>query len=234
MPRAGPAEQQPLRRNRDFLLLMWGQAGSLIGSSMTNLALVMLAYAVTGSSAQAGLVSAVYGAGMALMMLPAGAIIDRVDRKRAMIVTASASAVVLVSVPIAGAIWTVTLPHLFVVAGLGGALTCFYNPAELAALKAVVPPAQMGSAMAANQGRGSVATLIGPPAAGLLYSIGRTLPFLADALTFVVAAACTALVRRPSPAPDRPRRHLLRDVGDGLAWLRRVRPVRDLVVSSPA
>ncbi|WP_345482683.1 hypothetical protein, partial [Actinopolymorpha pittospori] len=65
------APPQPLGRNRDFLLLMLGQAGSLVGSSMTTLALVMLAYTITESAAQAGVVSAVYGVGLAAMMLPA-------------------------------------------------------------------------------------------------------------------------------------------------------------------
>ncbi|MBE1609941.1 MFS transporter [Actinopolymorpha pittospori] len=227
------APPQPLGRNRDFLLLMLGQAGSLVGSSMTTLALAMLAYAITESAALAGVVSAVYGVGLAAMMLPAGAIVDRVDRKKVMIVTATGGAVVLVSIPVAAAMWSVTFPHLIVVAGLGGALTCFYNPAEIAALKEVVPPVQMGTAMAANQGRGAIASLIGPPAAALLYGIGRTLPFLIDALTFAIAAVCTAMVRRPLPAPQRPRsQSLARDVVEGVGWLRRARPVRDLVVST--
>ncbi|HVX45317.1 MAG TPA: MFS transporter [Mycobacteriales bacterium] len=223
----------PLNRNRDFLLLMLGQTGSLVGTSMTSLALVMLAYSVTGSTAQAGAVSAVYGVGMAAMMLPAGAVVDRVDRKRAMVVTAIAGAAALASIPVAAALADVTFAQLVIVAAVDGALACFYNPAEMAALKHVVPPAQMGSAMAMNQGRGAVAGLLGPPLAGLLFGVRRTLPFIADAATFLVAAACTALVRRPLPAPVRARRqHLLRDVRDGLGWLRRARAVRDLVLAT--
>lgn len=230
---AAESSHQPLRRNRDFLLLMVGHACSLVGSSMTMLALVMLGYSITGSSALAGAVSAVYGVGMAAMMLPAGAIVDRANRKVTMVVTAAAGAVVLASVPIASMVAAVTYPHLIVVAGLGGALTCFYNPAEMAAVKAVVPVEQMGSAMATNQARGATASLIGPPAAGLFYAVGRSVPFLVDAATFVIAAVCTALVRQPLPAPQRRiRQHLLRDVADGVAWLRRARQVRDLVVSS--
>lgn len=223
----------PLSRNRDFLLLMSGQAGSLVGSSMTTLALVLLAYSVTGSTAQAGLVSAVYGIGLAAMMLPAGAVVDRVDRKRAMIVTAIAGAAALASIPLAAAFAAVTFPHLLIVAAVDGALACFYNPAEMAALKQIVPPGRMGAAMAANQGRGAVASLLGPPLAGLLFGMRRTLPFLADAVTFLVAAGCAAAIRRPLPAPPRThQQHLLRDIGDGLAWLRRARPVRDLVLST--
>lgn len=182
----------PLTRNRDFLLLLLGQTGSLVGSSMTTLALVMLAYSVTGSTARAGLVSAGHGVELAAMMLPAGAIVDRVDRKRVMVVTALAGAALLASIPIAALIASVTLPHLLLVAAADGALACFYNPAELAALKQVVPSARLGPAMAANQGRGAVARLLGPPLAGLLYGINRTVPFLADAAT-------------PSPPGPRPR-----------------------------
>lgn len=223
-----------LHRNRDFVLLMAGQAGSRVGTSMTTLALVMLGYAVTRSSALAGVVSAVYGISMAVTMLPAGAIVDRTNRKTIMVLTSTIGAAVLASIPVAGLAAKVTYPHLIIVAALAGVLSCFYDPAETAAVKEVIPAQQMGTAMATNQARSAVAGLIGPPASGVLYGIGRTIPFAVDALTYAVAAGCTALVRHPLPAPTRkrPEQHLLRDVAEGVGWVRRAKTVRDLVLST--
>lgn len=230
MPEAGAL---PLRRNRDFVLLMGGQAGSRVGTSMTTLALVMLGFAITGSSALAGVVSAVYGIAMAVTMLPAGAVVDRINRKTMMVVTSAIGAAVLASVPVAGLVARVTYPQLIIVAALGGMLSCFYDPAEAAALKSVVPAHQLGPAMATNQARSSAAGLIGPPISGVLYGVGRTIPFAVDAATYLIAAVCTALVRHPLPAPQRHhKQHLLRDVAEGIGWIQRARPVRDLVLST--
>lgn len=223
-----------LRHNRDFVLLMVGQAGSRVGTSMTTLALVMLGYAITGSSALAGGVSAVYGVTMAVTMLPAGAIVDRTNRKMIMVLTAAVGAAVSASIPIADQVARVTYPHLILVAALAGVLSCFYDPAEMAAVKSVIPAQQMGSAMATNQARTAVASLVGPPASGVLYGLARTIPFAVDAVTYAIAAMCTALVRHPLPAPKRkhPKQHLIRDVAEGIGWVRRAKSVRDLVLST--
>src|SRR5438270_7762569 len=74
-----------LRRNRDFLLLFGGQAVSAIGSQVSQLAFPLLILAVTGSPAQAGFLGAVRGLAYVLFGLPAGAFVDRWDRKRVMI-----------------------------------------------------------------------------------------------------------------------------------------------------
>src|SRR6476469_8690014 len=74
-----------LRRNRDFLLLFGGQAVSAIGSQVSQLAFPLLILAVTGSPAQAGFLGAVRGLAYVLFGLPAGAFVDRWDRKKVMI-----------------------------------------------------------------------------------------------------------------------------------------------------
>src|SRR3954447_14598230 len=71
-----------LWRNRDFLLLWSGQVMSAIGSQVSLLAFPWLILAVTGSPAQAGLIAAIRTLPYILFGLPAGALIDRWNRKR--------------------------------------------------------------------------------------------------------------------------------------------------------
>lgn len=78
MPSAGPL-LAPLRRNRDFMLLMSGTSQLSCRNEHDDFGLILLGYAVTESAALAGAVGAVYGVGMATMMLPAGAIVDRLN-----------------------------------------------------------------------------------------------------------------------------------------------------------
>src|SRR5438128_297666 len=81
-----------LWRNRDFILLWSGHIVSAIGSEVSLLAFPLLALAITQSPAQAGLMAALRGLPYALFCLPAGALIDRWDRKRVMIICDSGRA----------------------------------------------------------------------------------------------------------------------------------------------
>src|SRR6202035_3242473 len=80
-----PADPVPLHRNRDFTLLWTGQAVSGMGSAISGICYPLLILALTGSAAEAGLVS---GAGLIanlVLLLPAGLVADRYPRKRLMV-----------------------------------------------------------------------------------------------------------------------------------------------------
>src|ERR1051326_7194933 len=76
---------RPLWRNRDFLLLWSGQSVSTLGTGVSTFALPLLVLAITHSPALAGLMTAVRQAPYLLFSLPAGALIDRWDRKAVML-----------------------------------------------------------------------------------------------------------------------------------------------------
>src|SRR5579864_7185975 len=75
------ARPVPLWRNRDYMLLWSGQIVSSTGTRVSQLALPLLVLALTHSPAQAGLVGAMRGIPYALFILPAGALVDRWNRK---------------------------------------------------------------------------------------------------------------------------------------------------------
>src|SRR5262249_3985880 len=86
-PGRAPQSRRPaLWRNRDYWLLLGGQSLSDLGTGITRIPPPLLVLAMTGSYAQAGLVGGVQLVPYLLLCLPAGALVDRWDRRRVMVV----------------------------------------------------------------------------------------------------------------------------------------------------
>jgi MFS family permease len=198
----GGADAPPptsLWRNRSYRLLLTGATAEDVGDAIGTLAVPLLAYAVTGSVVQAGLIAFVGRLGAMVMALPAGVVVDRVDRRRLIIVGAAVAAAAWLSVVLAGLVdgLSVTGPHLAGVLFVSSAVGSLLDPAGTAALHAVVPKEQLGQAMSVAQGRDAAATLLSGPVGGLLYGISSVLPFLVSAVGRLVVVVTTSMVRRP-------------------------------------
>jgi MFS family permease len=225
------APVRPLWRNRDFLVLWSGQTVSTLGTRISALAYPLLVLAVTGSPAQAGLVGFAQSLPFLIWYLPAGALVDRWDRKRVMLVADAGRGLALGSVVLALGLDRLTVAHLLVVAFVEGTLYVFFQLAEGAALPHVVARSQLPAAVAQNQARDQGAELAGQPIGGLLFGISHLLPFLVDAISYLVAF-CALLFIRPALQERRagPRRRLVAEVAEGIAWLWRQRLLRLLVL----
>jgi MFS family permease len=187
----------PLRRNRDFMILWTSQVLSTVGTRVSSIAYPLLVLAVTGSPAQAGLVVFAQTLPYLLVSLPAGALVDRWDRRRLMIICEVGRALALGSVAAALAFGRASVAQLVVVAFVEGTLFVLFDLAEGAALPHLVATEQLPTAQAQNQARVQGADLVGQPLGGLLFSVARLLPFLVDAGTYAVSCAALLLIRRP-------------------------------------
>src|SRR5215813_6044352 len=128
----------PLWRNREYLLLWSGQAVSSVGGEASQLALPLLILGLTHSPAQAGFAGALRSLAYLLLGLPAGALIDRWDRKRTMILCDAGRALALGSLPLALALNHLTMVQVYLVSLIEGILYVFFGLAESAALPHVV------------------------------------------------------------------------------------------------
>jgi hypothetical protein len=187
----------PLRRNRDFVLLQAGQLLSTAGANISRIAFPLLVLAVTGSPAKAGIVQAAEFAPLVVVSLPAGMVADRFDRKRTMIAAdvVSASAVGLLAV----AILThgLTFWHIVAVAFVDSMASVFFQAAQSGAFRSIVPRSQLAAAASVTQGRAATVRLAGPPLGGALFAVGRALPFLVDAVSYVFSTLSILLMRTP-------------------------------------
>jgi predicted MFS family arabinose efflux permease len=227
-PVARPAS---LWRNRDYLLLWSGQAISSAGTEATNVALPLLILALTHSPAQAGLAAALRSLGYLVLGLPAGALVDRWNRKRTMLVCDAARALALGSIPLALALGRLSMAQIYLVALVEGTLSVFFGLAESAALPRVVARSQLPAATAQNEVTGGLATLVGPSLGGGLFGLARGLPFAADAVSYAASVLSLSWIR-PAFEEERPRQpaRLRAEIGEGLHWLWREPVVRSLAL----
>ncbi|MFC1442232.1 MFS transporter [Streptacidiphilus sp. N1-10] len=223
--------QPSLWRNRDFLALWGGQIVSTLGSRTSATALPLLVLAITGSPSSAGLVAAAGSLPYLVAHLPAGTLVDRWNRRRIMLTSEVVAGLALASVPVA--LWSnlLTIPQLMVVAFAQGTCFAFFGLAEQAALPRIVPTSLLPAALAQNEAKGRGAALVGPPLGGLLFSAGRALPFLADAVSYCTAAVGLLFVRKDLQAERTVRQESLwQETTAGLRWLWRSPLIRAAVL----
>ena len=211
----------PLRRNRDFLLLWSGMAVSVLGSRISTVAYPLLVLALTGSPGLAGLVGFLATLPYLVLQLPAGALVDRWDRKRLMIVCDVVRAAALGSLAAALSADAVWIGHVLVVAFVEGACYVFYNLAQSAAVRHVVHSTQLASALGRNEARERGASMLGTPLGGILFGVGRAVPFLVDAVTYLASIVTLLLIQKDFQAETRPKptTRMLAEVKEGVVWL---------------
>ena len=201
------SEQQPLPslwRNWRFQALWIGSGTSLLGLTAADFAYPVVILLMTGSPALAAVFGFLQMAASTLAGLPAGALVDRWDRRHALMGAEAVRAIATGSVAIAWLLGHLTLGHLFVIGAVLGAITPFGASARMLMVRAVVPPEQLTQALTQDEVRTAAAGLGGPPLGGALLAISRGLPFVVTTLTFVVSFVTALIVRVPGTkaAPD--------------------------------
>jgi len=204
-PAAGNGTQT-LWRNAPYLLLMTGKTSQLIANGAAVFAVPLIAFAITGSVFWSGVIGAISEVGVLLAVLPAGVIADRVDRRLLLLLCSAVGLLIWLALWTADATGVLNAFELAAALLVASAVSAFYAPTEAAGIRYVVSSEQLGSAMAAMQGRGAVASLLSGPSGGLLYGLSRALPFLAGSFGYALAGATALFVR--VPLNDRhPQRH---------------------------
>ncbi|MFJ8433469.1 MFS transporter [Kitasatospora sp. NPDC094019] len=225
--RNDPRPDQPLRANKDFLRLWIGAGVSRFGSTVSMVAYPMLVLWQTGSATATGAVGFAATLPNLLVQLPAGALVDRWDRRRVMLWCDLVRLLAFAAVAVAAWRGEVWLPLVLAAAFVEGTLGILYGTAEQAAVRSVVPVGQLPAALSQNQARGAAIGLLGQPLSGLVFTLVRWLPFALTAVLNAVALACLLLIRRDlRPVRTEPPKRLHVDVKDGLVWLWRRRFLR--------
>jgi MFS family permease len=210
----------PLTRNRDYMLLWLGQMVSSLGGGVSGIAFPLLILALTGSPADAGFAGLLRSAPYLILSLPAGALIDRWDRKRVMIICDSIRAINAATIPIVFALGHLSLAQLYVNTTIEGICYVFFNLAETACLPRVVAKEQLPAAASQNQAGEITAMLVAPPLGGALFQIARTVPFLIDAISYTASVGSLFLIRtRFQGERTATPRSLRAEIAEGVAWL---------------
>ena len=205
----------------DFWKFWTGETISSFGSSITQFALPLLVFKLTGSAVSLGIAFAMFGLPHLFFGLVIGAWADRLDRKRLMIVVDLLSAAMVASVPLASVAGVLSIWWIFACGFALATLGIFFQAAEFAAIPSLVERDQLVTANGRIQASFSAATIVGPLAAGAVLAFVPIESLLyIDALTFVVSALALALIARPFNAPRQAVRSSIRAaVVEGLRYV---------------
>jgi MFS family permease len=230
-----PSALSTLRANRNFRLLWIGQVLSDLGTQIGSIAYPLLVLALTHSALIAGAVGTAASAAAFAVRLPAGALADRLDRRRTLIVCDGARTAALGVLAVLVATDAVAWPVVMVVAVVDRMGDTLFTPASIAALPLIVDDEHLEAAWAITEGRQYAANVVGPPLGGLLYGIGRAVPFLADAVSYSISVLTSAELKGDftSTADASERRGLWAESFEGLKLLWRDSFLRVVLILAP-
>jgi MFS family permease len=236
-----PARDVPRRPgglfwHRDFRLLWTGQTTSKLGSSVTSVALPLVAVATLDASTfQVSLLSAAAWLPWLLIGLPAGAWVDRLPRRPVMLACDLASLLLFLSIPVAAWLDRLTLGQLLAVALGGGTASVFFQTAYQVYLPSLLDREEVGEGNAKMQATEAAAQVGGPGLAGLITQLASAAnALLADAASFLVSAFCLLAIRTPQCRLTRARHGgtLRQEITDGLRFVARDPYLRVLTLFS--
>ncbi|MEW6545406.1 MAG: MFS transporter [Bacillota bacterium] len=219
-------------RHRNFRLYWMGQCISLIGTWMQRVAQSWLVLELTNSPFLLGVVGALQFTPIFFLALPAGAVADRVPRRKLVMVTQASAMTLAFVLGILTLTGRVTVAHIMVLATLLGVVTSFDTPARQSMIMDLVGREDILNAIALNSTSFNVARLIGPSVAGLLIAAtGTGWAFVANGISFLAVLISLALMNlEEHPTPGR--MVLLRDIGAGLSFISRTPHVLAVFVAA--
>lgn len=231
------APQRPLFKNRTYLFILVGHIISVFGDTFHSLALAFWVLQTTNSGTAMAVVTAAKITTGVLAGPFAGAVADRVDRRRLMISMDLARFIlvglmlVMVRIP--------NIPFLVVVLTACAIALCnaFMGPAFSASMVQIAGREHVGQAQASLQTLSTLASIVGPSIGGAVFGMwGASVAFGADAASYLLSALCIlagGYFASPRAAGKGPRTSFWSDLREGVMALRSQPLIKALVVAAP-
>ncbi|HEY0187678.1 MAG TPA: MFS transporter [Cellulomonas sp.] len=219
-----PAPRTSLVHHADFRRLWTGDALGQLGAQLTGLALPILAVRTLDATEwQMGALTAAETAAFLVIGLPTGAWVDRMRKRRVLVVADLVRATVLAAVVAATLLGHGSMPLLYVGALAISAASVFFDVAHQSYVPALVGPDHIGEGNAKLQATQSVAQVVGPALGGAALRV-VTAPVLiaVNAVTYLVSAIAVGRIRQVEQLPPAEHRRPLRtEIAEGLGFVLR-------------
>jgi len=202
-----------------YRYLFAGTMLTMSGYFMQQVAQGWLVYELTGSPTWLGIVSFAGGIPMLMLSLPAGVLVDRLDRRTVLIAAQGLTALVTVALAVLIATDLVEPWHVVMIAFLSGSFFVVINPTRQALLPTAVARHELGSAIALMSAGTNSGRVVGPSLAGLLVAaFGAATAFGVQAAASFLALAC-AYMLAPRPARHARRGSAVQNLLEGLGYV---------------
>ncbi|QUQ67019.1 MFS transporter [Kutzneria sp. CA-103260] len=222
------------RRHADFRRLFIGNSVSLLGSSVTAVALPLSAVVYLHASPfQMGLLGVATLAPHFVFGLPAGVWVDRLPYRRILVAADIAQTILVGAVPLLAWLGVLSLWHLYVIVVLAGVANLFENVTAQSFTPHLVPREQLLSAnstlMASNATVNTTGSAVG---SALVTVFAAPFALVVDAVSFAVAAFFKARISTPGPPPRATERRLAAEIAVGLRAVFTQPTVRVVIVAA--
>ena len=192
---------QPLRR-RDFAVIWFAALVSNVGTWMQTVAVGVLITEVTGQAGWTGLVAAAAFIPVGLLAPVGGAMADRVDRRRWLLLTTVGETVFAAALAVLVGTGRVNAGAITLLVLAGGAMAALGYPAYQALLPDLVPRGELLAATSLTLAQYNLGRVVGPALAGVVLAVGSyTWAFAVNAASFAAVIVAILAVRVP---PNRP------------------------------
>lgn len=194
---------------RAFTTLWFGQFVSTVGSGLTGFGVGVWIYQKTGSATAFALSNVFYLVPFILLGPVAGALVDRWDRRRVIILADVGQAMGALTMALLLRTGQLQIWQIYLIVALSSVLKAFQRPAYMASVSLLVPREQLGRAGGMAQASDAVSNLAAPIVAGfLVVTIGLSGVVLIDFATFLFAVATAWLIHIPRPKLSTPHSEL--------------------------
>ncbi len=221
------------RHLRAFYILWITQSLSQLGSAMTGFALTLWLYEKTGSALSTAALTICTYAPYVVMSIFAGAVSDRFDKKRTMLVCDALAALMTLLLFFLYRADLLATWHLYAVNAVSGLMNTVQQPASEVAYTLIVPKEDYQRTGGLQSLSRSAISVGSPLLATALYGLGGLdAVILADMASFAVAFLALLLLIRIPAVSDAPgeEESVLKLAGEGLRFLRENRMVLDLIL----
>ncbi len=216
------AVRAPLRigralRHRNYRLFFFGQGISLIGTWLTRFATVWMVYKLTHSGALLGLV-AFFGQAPSSVIAPlAGALVDRWDRHRVIVVAQIAAMLQSAALAVLAFTGVMAVWHLMVLGAVQAVINAFDMPARQSFLGQMIEDrSDLPNAIALNSSMVNAGRLVGPAiAAALVALFGEAWCFTVDAISYLAVIVSLLAMSVIKPPTVKRETHVWQDMKDG-------------------
>jgi DHA3 family macrolide efflux protein-like MFS transporter len=185
-----------IRANRPFSIFLVTQGLSNLGDSVRMVAVPLLVLQLTHAPILVAAVALLETAPYFALHLPMGALLDRIDRRKAMLAADIGRGALVLAIPLTAWMHGPVVLALFLVAAPLSLLSSVFDAGGGAIVPSLVERESLGKAYALFEGAESLAWVAGPMAAGLLAALyGAASALVVDGVSFLASAAGLAAIR---------------------------------------
>lgn len=218
---------------RDFRLYFIGQCISLIGTWMQQIAMSWLLYNLTGSIAMLGAIFFISQAPILLITPFSSAFIDKVNKRKILIITQGASmlhAIILTILTLTNTIevWQLVLLSFFL-----GIINAIDMPTRQAYYTSLVPKENLTNAVALNSAIINGARLIGPAIGGVIVGlVGEGGCFLVNSISYIFVIIALFMIKSEQIIINQNKTRVVEDIKDGYKYMKKHVPIKVLILTT--